>query len=188
MWRFVISWCVRKIQKHSLKNYVLCPRHYLSAPELSWDAIFFEKGTTGGISYISNRYSKAKNKYLNFFDPKQESKHIIYLDVSNLYGYTISKFLPTTGFKWIDPKEFDLNKYTNYSSKRCVLEVDSEYPKELQELHNDYPKDSRKGWVFPAVKSTSHFIPLSTVSGSSDSSSEANYSCCHKSDAWSHSE
>ena len=82
-----------------MKNYGLCPRHYLSAPELSWDAIFFEKGTTGGISYISNRYSKAKNKYLKLFDPKQESKHIIYLDVSNLYGYTISKFLPTTGFK-----------------------------------------------------------------------------------------
>ena len=26
--------------------------------------IFFEKGATGGISYISNRYSKASNTYL----------------------------------------------------------------------------------------------------------------------------
>ena len=32
-----------------------------------------------------------------------------------------------------------MNKYTNNSSKRCVLEVDIEYPKELKELHNDYP-------------------------------------------------
>ena len=39
----------------------------------------------------------------------------------------------------IDPKEFDLNKYTVNSLKGCVLEVDLEYPKELQELHNDYP-------------------------------------------------
>ena len=52
-----------------------------------------------------------------------------------------SKFLPTSGFKWIDPKEFefDLNKYTSNSSKGCFLEVDLEYPKELRELHNDYP-------------------------------------------------
>ena len=43
----------------------------------------------------------------------------------------MSKFLPTSGFKWIDPNEFDLNKYISNSSKECVLEVDREYPKEL---------------------------------------------------------
>ena len=51
----------------------------------------------------------------------------------------MSTSLPTSGFKWIDPKEFDLNKYTSNSSKGCVLEVDLEYPKELWNLHNDYP-------------------------------------------------
>ena len=50
----------------------------------------------------------------------------------------MSKFLSTSGFKWIDPKEFDLNKYISNSSKGCVVEVDLEYPKELRELHNDY--------------------------------------------------
>ena len=34
--------------------------------------IFFGKGTRGGISYISNRDSKANNKYLKSYDPKQE--------------------------------------------------------------------------------------------------------------------
>ena len=41
-------------------------------PELIPDTdmyIFFEKGTRSGNSYISNRYSKASNKYKN-----QESK------------------------------------------------------------------------------------------------------------------
>ena len=32
-----------------------------------------------------------------------------------------------------------MNKYTINSSKGCVLEVDLEYPKELQELRSDYP-------------------------------------------------
>ena len=34
--------------------------------------IFFEKGTRGGTSYFSNRYNKAKNRYLKSYDPKQE--------------------------------------------------------------------------------------------------------------------
>ena len=93
----------------------LCPSHYLSKTDLSWDAmlkmtknepelipepemfIFFEKGTSGRISYIPNKYSRANNKYLKAYDPKQESKHVIYLDTNKLYGYTMSKFLPTSG-------------------------------------------------------------------------------------------
>ena len=98
----------------------------------------YKKDTRGGICYISNRYSKANNKYLKSYDSKQESKYIIYLDANNSYGYAMSKFILTSGFKWVDPKEFDLNKYTSNSSKGCVLEVDLEYPKELPLLHNDY--------------------------------------------------
>ena len=51
----------------------------------------------------------------------------------------MSKFFPTSGFKWLDPKRFELNKHTSNSLKGCVLKVDLEYPKELRELHNDYP-------------------------------------------------
>ena len=58
--------------------------------------IFFGKDMRGGVSYISNNYSKANNKYLKFYDPKQESKHIIYLVVNNLCGSAMSKFLPTS--------------------------------------------------------------------------------------------
>ena len=39
----------------------------------------------------------------------------------------MSKFLPMSGFKWIDPKEFNLNKYTRNSSRGCGLEVDLVY-------------------------------------------------------------
>ena len=55
--------------------------------------ILFEKGMRGGVSYISKRYSKANIKYPKSYDPKEESKHIIYLDTNNRYGYAMSKFL-----------------------------------------------------------------------------------------------
>ena len=150
-----VSRCFEKFRNNSLKNYRLCSSHYLSLPaldvmlnitkvelELIPDPdmyIFFEKGTRDGVSYISNNYSKANNKYLKSYDPKQESKHIIYLDANNLYANVMSKFRPSSGFKWIDLKEFDLNKYTSNSSKGCALEVYLEYFEELQELHSDYP-------------------------------------------------
>ena len=101
--------------------------------------LFFEKFMRGTVYYISKRYSKSNNRYLKYFDSKQNSKHIIYLDANNLYGYAMSKFLPTSEYKWIYPKEFELNKYTSHSFQRCVLEVDLGYPKELNKLHNDYP-------------------------------------------------
>ena len=101
--------------------------------------IFFEKGIKGGISYISNRYSKANNKYLKSYDPKQESKNIIYLDAIVYMAMQYLNFFQQVDLKWIDPKKFNLNKYNSNSSKGCVLEVDLEYPKELWNLHNDYP-------------------------------------------------
>ena len=146
-----------KFRDNSLKNDGFHRSHFSSAPALSWDGmlniakvklelipdpgiyIFFEKGQRAGVSHISNRYSKAKNKYLKSCDPKQESKHIIYLDANNLYGFAISKFFPTSGFKWIDPKEFDLDKYTSISSRGSVLKFDLEYSKELRDLYNDCP-------------------------------------------------
>ena len=85
-------------------------------------------------SYISSGYSKPNNKYLKSYDPKQESKKIIYLDANNLYSCAMCNFFPTSGFNWTDPKEFDLNKYASNSLKGCVLEVDLEYSKELREL------------------------------------------------------
>ena len=69
----------------------------------------------------ADRYSKTNSKYLKYYDPRQESKYIIYLDASNLYEYAKSKFFPTSEFKWIDPKEFDLHKYTSNSRKESVL-------------------------------------------------------------------
>ena len=97
--------------------------------------IFLEKGTWGGISYVSNRYNKVNNKYLKTWWPK--TKHVTSFEVNNLYGYPMSKFFQTRRFKWIDTKEFNLGKYTSNSSKGWFFEVDLEYPKELLKLNNE---------------------------------------------------
>ena len=75
-------------KNNSLGNYGLSLNSMLKMTKVKLElidpgmCIFFEKGTRFGISYISNRYSK-DNKYLKSYDPKQESKHIIYLDANN---------------------------------------------------------------------------------------------------------
>ena len=61
------------------------------------------------------------------------------LDGNNLYGFAMSNFFPTSGFKWIYLKEFDLNEHISNGSKIWVLEVDLMYLKELRQLQNDYP-------------------------------------------------
>ena len=74
----------------------------------------------------------------------QESKQIIFLDTNNLCGYAMSKFVPTSRFNWINPKDFDLNKYTHNSSEGCIFEVDLEYLEKLMKLHDDYPLATNK--------------------------------------------
>ena len=67
------------------------------------------------------------------FDPTKDSKFISYLDANNLYGWVMSKLLPTSGFKWMTDDELD-----NWKHLSCILEVDLEYPEDLHDLHNDY--------------------------------------------------
>ena len=97
--------------------------------------LMVEKGIRGGVSMISNRYGTANHKYMgDKFNPSEPSKYLTYLDANNLYGAAMSMKLPTHGFKWMN--KYELNNWKNYS---CILEVDLEYPKELHDLHNDYP-------------------------------------------------
>ena len=97
--------------------------------------LMVEKGIRGGVSMISNRYGKANNKYMgkSFIDTML-STYIVYLDANNLYGWAMSKPLPTHGFKWMEVRE--LETWENHS---CILKVDLEYPKSLHDLHSDYP-------------------------------------------------
>ena len=152
-------------RKTCLEYYKLDPCHYFTSPGLSWDAMlkmtdiklelmtdidmfqFIEKGLRGGISYIANRYGKANNKYMKDYDKNKPSKYIMYLDANNLYGWAMSQYLPTGGFKWLKQNKIDnldLGKYNEQSKKGLILEVDLDYPNELHDLHNDYPLAPKK--------------------------------------------
>ena len=143
----------------------LDPCHYFTSPGLSWDAMlkmtniklelmididmfqFIEKGMRGGISYIANRYGKANNKYMKEYDNKTSQQYLMYLDANNLYGWAMSQYLPTGGFRWKTDKQINkinLAEYNENSEKGLILEVDLEYPKELHDLHNDYPVGPEK--------------------------------------------
>ena len=45
-----------------------------------------EKCMRGGFLCIFKRYILPTNKFLKSYKPKQELKHMIYLDSNNLYG------------------------------------------------------------------------------------------------------
>ena len=65
----------------------------------------------------------------------KESSYLTYLDANNLYGWAMIQDLPINNFKWSE--ERDINKLIKQGS--CFVKVDLEYPKELHDLHNDYP-------------------------------------------------
>ena len=73
-------------------------------------------------------------------DPTKPSKFITYLDMNNLYGWAMSRYLPYGRFKWLkNADNFDVNSISEKSSIGYILEVDLEYPDELLVLDNDYP-------------------------------------------------
>ena len=131
-----------------LRDYGLDCCHYFGTPGFSWDAIntgiklekidntnvhlFLEKGMSGGVSYISKRYSKS-----------DENTDIVLWDMNSFYGTIMSfDYLPYGGFKFLSEEEnkrFDLDSIPENSLIGYILEVDLEYPHSLHDIHNGYP-------------------------------------------------
>ena len=147
-------------RKTCLRQYGLDPAHYYTSPGLSWDALlkktgvglelltdydqhlFIEKGLRGGIAMVSKRHAKANNPLVEGYDPKKPSSHILYLDANNLYGWAMSQYLPTGGFRWVDDSQQLAKTIAEQPAdgpEGYILEVDLEYPKDLHNVHNAYP-------------------------------------------------
>ena len=114
-------------------HYGLDPAWYYNAPGPAWDAtlksakvqlellsdpdmlLMIESGIRGGIATISHRHAKANNEYMGTeFDPTKDSKFISDLDANNIYGWAMSKQLPTSEFEWMTDDELDNWKHLSY--------------------------------------------------------------------------
>ena len=84
-----------------MNHYRLNPAWYFSAQGLAWDAALNIAKVQlellsdpdmllmieSGITTISHRHAKANNEYMGTeFDPAEESKFILYLDVNGIYS------------------------------------------------------------------------------------------------------
>lgn len=52
-----------------------------------------ENGYWCGISTITKRYGKVNNKYMNDYNPEEESVYLPYLNANNLYGWAMNKWV-----------------------------------------------------------------------------------------------
>jgi hypothetical protein len=140
------------------RQYGLDPAHDYTSPGLSWDTLlkktgvelelltdydmflFIEKGLSGGISMVSQRYAKAYNPRIEGYIPEKPTTHLMYYDANNLYGWGMSQPLATGGFEWVNiVTEEEIVYHPDDAEKGYNLEVDLEYPKELHDSHSAYP-------------------------------------------------
>jgi len=141
--------------------YELDPLHYFSNAHFTFDAfmrfsgvqlelltdanmyLFISKGIRGGLSMVGKRKAVSNNKYMKNYDKNLPSKYIMYFDCNNLYGLAMMEYLPHSHFQWvknIDDKLIkDILSVPKNSKMGYILEVDLEYPRELHDLHSDFP-------------------------------------------------
>ena len=141
-----------------IQDYGLDPVYYYTLPNFAFDAMLkltgveidlvydqdmyemIETGLRGGMTQTACKKVEANNIYMgDDFDEIKESSYIYNFDANNLYGLAMIQKLPYKNLKW-DTKitEDDILNYAD-GSTGYMLEVDLEYPKELHDLHNDYP-------------------------------------------------
>ena len=141
-----------------LSYYGLDPVYYYTLPNFAFDAMLkltnveidlvydqemyemIEAGLRGRMTQTTCKKVEAGNKYMGSdYDKNKASSYINYLDANNLYGLSMIQKLPYRNLKWDDKiTEEDIINYDN-DGNGFILEVDLEYPKELHDLHNDYP-------------------------------------------------
>ena len=141
--------------------YKLDPTHFLSAPDLAWQAclkmtkvklelltdenmlLMVEEGIRGRVCQAIHHYETANNKYMKNYNKNVISSYLQYLDANNLYGWAMSKKLPVREFTWAKKPSIYTEKAIKMHDENngfgVILEVDIEYPTMACIKHNDLP-------------------------------------------------
>ncbi|GFT25899.1 c2H2-type domain-containing protein [Trichonephila clavipes] len=147
------------LRRTSLQSYHLDPVHFITSPQLTWNAgliiskvelqllgdvneyLWFEKGMRGGVCLLGRRHAIANNPYITEnYNKKLSSNYILALDANNLHGFAMSQFLPVGNFRWLDSEQlskFNVLELDEDSDIGYILEVDLLYPKHLHNKHKD---------------------------------------------------
>ena len=99
-----------------------------ASPGAGWTT--FEAGIRGGQSVIFEKFAEANNQYMDDYNAELDKIFITHQDANNLYGWTMSKQLPISGFKWMEPltEEFSMTYDEETNDKGYTLVVDLHDP------------------------------------------------------------
>ena len=110
-------------RNNCLENYKLDPFQFYTLPGFAWEAmllmtkeelelisdtamyLFIEDALRGGMSTISIREADSNVPGTVGYDSTKPTKHLIYLDANNQYGWAMSQPLPHKGFEWMTFEE-----------------------------------------------------------------------------------
>ena len=73
-----------------------------------------ERGIRAGITQSVHRWAMANNPYMGSgYNPSEPTRYLQYPDANNLYGWVMSRLLPTGGFRRANVHPDEVSKLAN---------------------------------------------------------------------------
>jgi hypothetical protein len=103
--------------------------------------LFVRQGIRGGICQQAIKLMRANNPASPHYDATKPTSHLVFYDVSGLYGYTMSKFkLPVGPYNFIEnPNVTDILEHPDEAEFGYIIECMLEYPEALKAISVDFP-------------------------------------------------
>ena len=151
---YLLAECFMAFRKIIMSDYNLDPAHYISLPQLAFDAMLkltavqielitnidqymlIAENIRGGVSFVNER------KVVGEQNAENSGEHLLYLDVNNLYGKAQCYPMPVSDYRWLSGEEIekiDWQMQNDEQDTGYILEVDLSYPDNLHLLHEGLP-------------------------------------------------